>query len=146
MVKNRCKRDCPWIRTTPWRRAWQPTPVYLTGESLGQRSLAGYSPQDWKSWTTLKWFSTHPHNDYWLRNSSLHLESCSFLLDSITFSKTEIKRIFFCRWEILSSRNKLSNEVVECFSLVTWKKKCREVIGMMGLWSLLNQRVGHMTS
>ena len=28
----------------PWRRAWQPTPVFLPGESLGWRSLAGYSP------------------------------------------------------------------------------------------------------
>ena len=26
----------------PWRRAWQPTPVFLPGESYGQRSLAGY--------------------------------------------------------------------------------------------------------
>ena len=28
----------------PWRRAWQPTPVFLPGESHGQRSMAGYSP------------------------------------------------------------------------------------------------------
>jgi len=28
----------------PWRRAWQPTPVFLPGESHGQMSLAGYSP------------------------------------------------------------------------------------------------------
>ena len=27
----------------PWRRAWQPTPVVLPGESHGQRSLVGYS-------------------------------------------------------------------------------------------------------
>ena len=29
---------------SPWRRAWQPTPVFLAGESHGRRSLAGYSP------------------------------------------------------------------------------------------------------
>ena len=34
----------PWIRKIPWRRKWQPTPVFLPGESHGQRSLAGYSP------------------------------------------------------------------------------------------------------
>ena len=34
----------PWIGKIPWRRAWQPTPVFLPGESLGQRSLVGYSP------------------------------------------------------------------------------------------------------
>ena len=28
----------------PWRREWQPTPVFLPGESRGQRSLEGYSP------------------------------------------------------------------------------------------------------
>ena len=28
----------------PWRRAWQPTPVFLPGESHGQRSLEDYSP------------------------------------------------------------------------------------------------------
>ena len=28
----------------PWRRAWQPTPVFLPGESHGQRSLAGNNP------------------------------------------------------------------------------------------------------
>jgi len=27
----------------PWRRKWQPTPVFLPGESYGQRSLAGFS-------------------------------------------------------------------------------------------------------
>ena len=29
----------------PWRRAWQPTPVFLLGKSHRQRSLAGYHPQ-----------------------------------------------------------------------------------------------------
>ena len=28
----------------PWRMEWQPTPVFLSGESHGQRSLAGYRP------------------------------------------------------------------------------------------------------
>ena len=42
---RRCKR-CrfnPWGRKNPWRRKWQPTPVFLPGESHGQRSLAGYN-------------------------------------------------------------------------------------------------------
>ena len=33
-----------WVGKIPWRRAWQPTPVFLPGESHGQRSLAGDSP------------------------------------------------------------------------------------------------------
>ena len=33
-----------WVGTIPWGRKWQPTPVFLPGESCGKRSLAGYSP------------------------------------------------------------------------------------------------------
>jgi len=31
----------PWVGKIPWKRAWQPTPIFLPGESHGQRSLAG---------------------------------------------------------------------------------------------------------
>ena len=43
---RRCKKTWfdPWVGKTPRRRAWQPTPVFLPGESHGQRSLAHYSP------------------------------------------------------------------------------------------------------
>ena len=34
----------PWVRKIPWRRAWQPTPVFLHGEFHKQKSLVGYSP------------------------------------------------------------------------------------------------------
>ena len=34
----------PWAGKIPWRRKWQPTPVFMPGESHGQKSLAGYSP------------------------------------------------------------------------------------------------------
>ena len=40
-----------WVRTIPWRRKWQPTPVLLPAESHGQRRLAGYSPWVRKSRT-----------------------------------------------------------------------------------------------
>jgi len=32
----------PWVGKIPWRRKWQPTPVFLPGKSNGQRSLVGY--------------------------------------------------------------------------------------------------------
>ena len=38
----------PWVTKIPWRRAWPPTPVFLPGESHGQRSLVGNSPKDCK--------------------------------------------------------------------------------------------------
>ena len=33
-----------WVGKIPWRRAWQPTPVFLLENPHGQRNLAGYSP------------------------------------------------------------------------------------------------------
>ena len=35
-----------WVRKILWRREWQHTPVFLPGESHGQRSLVGFSPWD----------------------------------------------------------------------------------------------------
>ena len=40
---RRCGFD-PWIGKIPWRKAWQPTPVFLPWKFLGQRSLVGYRP------------------------------------------------------------------------------------------------------
>ena len=57
----------PWVRKIPWRRAWQPTPVFLPGESpwteepvlgfIGSQTLQFIGSQNW---TWLKWLSTHP--------------------------------------------------------------------------------------
>ena len=33
-----------WVGKIPWKRKWQPAPVFLPGKFHGQRSLAGYSP------------------------------------------------------------------------------------------------------
>ena len=49
MVKNPSAnagdaRFDPWVGKIPWGRKWQLTPVFLPGESHGQRSLEGYTP------------------------------------------------------------------------------------------------------
>ena len=49
----------PWVGKIPWRRAWQPTPVFLPEESHGQRSLAGYSP--WGCRVGFSWATEHAH-------------------------------------------------------------------------------------
>ena len=38
----------PWVGKFAWRRTWQPTPVFLPGESHAQRSLVGCSPRGHK--------------------------------------------------------------------------------------------------
>ena len=48
-----------WVRKIPWRRKWQPTPVFLPGESHGQRSLVGYSLWGLKESDTTEQLSAH---------------------------------------------------------------------------------------
>ena len=49
----------PWVGKIPWRRKWQPTPVFLPGELHGQKSLVGYSPWGLRNRTWLSNFHFH---------------------------------------------------------------------------------------
>ena len=65
---RRCRFNS-WVRKIPWRRKWQPTPVFLPGESHGQRSLVGYSPWGCKESDTTEQLnnrSIHGHLTVWL--------------------------------------------------------------------------------
>ena len=50
LVKNSPAMQDTWVQSLgwegPWRRKWQPVPVFLPGELCGQRSSAGYRPGD----------------------------------------------------------------------------------------------------
>ena len=45
----------PWVGKIPWRRKWQPTPLFLPGKSHGLRILVGYSPWGLKELDTTEW-------------------------------------------------------------------------------------------
>ena len=47
-----------WVRKIPWRRKWQPTPVFLLGKSHGWTNLAGYSPWGSKESDTTEDFTS----------------------------------------------------------------------------------------
>ena len=49
----------PWVRKICSRRKWQPTPVFLSGESHGQRRLEGYSPWGRKELDITEGLGTH---------------------------------------------------------------------------------------
>ena len=55
----------PWVGKIPWRRAWQPSPVFLPGEYHGQRSLAGYSPWGCKESDMTEQLSTYMKSFSW---------------------------------------------------------------------------------
>ena len=48
--QHRGHRLYPWVGKIPWRREWQPTPVFLHGKSHGQRSLGAIVHRVAKSW------------------------------------------------------------------------------------------------
>ena len=56
-------RFSPWIGKMPWRRAWQPTPVFFPGESPGQRTWWAVVHRIAKSRTQLKRLSTQARNE-----------------------------------------------------------------------------------
>ena len=56
----------PWVRKIPWKRTWQPTPVFLLEEFHGQRSLAGYSSRGCKESDTSEWLTNRPEMSKYL--------------------------------------------------------------------------------
>jgi len=68
-----------WVGKIPWRRKWQPTPVFLPGKSHGQRSLVGYSPWGHKELDTTEWF--HFHFGYFWNFFILCCCDCCFFLN-----------------------------------------------------------------
>ena len=57
----------PGLGRFPWRRKWQPTPVFLPGESHGQRSLVGYSLWGYEESDTTEQV-THTHRQERLKH------------------------------------------------------------------------------
>ena len=49
----------PCVGKIPWRRKWQPTPVFLPGKSHGRRSLVAYSPWGRKESDRTEWLPFH---------------------------------------------------------------------------------------
>ena len=62
---RRCRFN-PWVGKIPWKRKWQPNPVFLPGESHGQRSLAGYSSRGRNEWDTTEQATEHAPLFWWL--------------------------------------------------------------------------------
>ena len=62
----------PWVRKIPWRREWQPSPVFLPGESQGQRILEGYGPQGCKESDMTEQLSTLFHTPHFYSKQCKH--------------------------------------------------------------------------
>ena len=85
-ICQQCKRPGfnHWVRKIPWRREGLLTPVFLTGESHGQRSLEGHNPWGHKELDTTEGLTlSHFHFQ-----SLPHARSC-FRYLSLIRNKTE---------------------------------------------------------
>ena len=69
--KERCRRHRfdPWVGKISGRRTWQPTPVFLPGESMYREAWQAMVHRVAKSWTQLKWLSTRSCTHGLLSNS-----------------------------------------------------------------------------
>ena len=87
-----------WVGKIPCRRAWQPTPVFLPGESHGQRSLASDSPWGHKVSDMTEWLThahTHTHTEFLM---SHNLETnCLGIANYPSFAQHQLK---FWRWTL----------------------------------------------
>jgi len=94
--RRRCKRNGfdPWVGKIPWRRAWQPTPVFLPGESYGESPWWAIIHRVAQSRTRLRRLSTHSHDPLYFCG-----DSCSFSF----FFMILLIWIFslFCQWDWL---------------------------------------------
>ena len=71
----------PWVGKIPGRRKWQPIPIFLPGESHGQRSLGGCSPWGHKeSDMTERLQSLTQRNNMYLRTSLVHFISTVIMI------------------------------------------------------------------
>ena len=70
----------------PWRKAWQPSPVFLPRESYGQRSLAGYSPWDSPAKSTGVCYHSLLQGIFLTQESKPGLLHCRQILYQMTYS------------------------------------------------------------
>ena len=99
----------------PWRRKWQPTPVFLPGESHGRRSLVGYSPRGRKESDTTERLHFHFHFSWSVTPlsapSNHHSTFVSVYLTSLTTSSWTVK--------------KAERQRIDAFELWCWRRLLR---------------------
>ena len=120
----------PRVGKIPWRRKWQPTPVFLPGEIHGQRSLAGYSPWDHKESDTTERL-THTPTPVVIR--------INFGIISVQFSSVQLLsrvRLFATPWiaarqaslSITNSRSSLRLTYIESLMPSSHLILCRPLL------------------
>ena len=111
----------PWVGKILWRRAWQPTPVLLPGEFLGQRRLAGYSSSGHKESDTTEATQhacTHSVNICMYKSvcQLLSITRTQLYFLAVYFSTVTILFIIFAPSLSLCNRKHFAMALAECLS------------------------------
>ena len=93
-LQCRRPRFNPWVGRIPWRRKWQPTLVFLPGESHGQRSLEATVHRVAKSRTRLSDFTSLCKFYLWYYHYYLGSLMCSFSPQGLFLKKKIISTNF----------------------------------------------------
>ena len=68
----------------PWRRKWQPTPVFFPGKLHGQKSLVGNSAWSHKELDTTECTYTHTHTHTHTHTQSIELTLTQSRIGDVT--------------------------------------------------------------
>ena len=85
--------NCPGIGKIPWRREWQPAPVFWPGEFHGQRSPVGYSPRNHKDTDTTERLTLVLFSGLWYTGVH-HMTTCKTVL--CTILSIFLSDVFLC--------------------------------------------------
>ena len=104
-----------WVGKIPRRRKWLPPPVFLPGESHGQRSLASYSPQGHKELDTTKQLT---NLDSTLKSRDITLPTKVHLVKAMDFPVV----MYGCEsWTIKRAERRR----IDAFELWCWRRLLR---------------------
>ena len=85
----------PWVGKIPWRKEQLATPVFLSREFHGQRSLTGYSPWGHKESDTTEWLSLYSNFSLFPSKKQASFNFMAAVTISSDFG-TQEKKIFHC--------------------------------------------------
>ena len=108
---KRCRFD-PWVRKSPWRRKWQPTPVFLSRKFHGQRSLVGNSPWGYKTVKHNRACAhTHTHTPHTHTHTHTHTQSYYLICTELICTVKTVYTTWEKRCTILNKKSKLRNVI-----------------------------------
>ena len=126
----------PWVGKIPMRRKWQPTPLFLPGESHGQKSLADYSSRGCKV--------RHDWSSKQQKQQAVLLLTSPWMM--VTTERLDLKSMHYCTKVEGGRKGNLSFSPSVSQLEMIWQHKCHiSNVWMIAFWKKIINRVGIST-